>query len=165
MSNKIWDNDLLCISTPARVQYVGLAMVTCTWSQRCPLRTWPSRYLKMTSVATSPSRQRKTNSQRHWTMIHLYSKLLFEKIFSLHFVSWWVSLCLSGLWYHQYIYTGDTVADAAKLTCPWTFADKKLVGPVKLLCIIMLDQQNKAKIPLRSGKSQKVFALSAVVLH
>ena len=52
--------------------------------------------------------------------------------------------------------------DTAKLTGPQTLADKRRVGPVKLLCIIHVwYQQNEAKIYPPSGESPKVFVVSA----
>ena len=54
--------------------------------------------------------------------------------------------------------------DTAKLTGPRTLADKKWVGPVKLLCIIMFDiSKIRPKSILSLVEAQNFFAVYAII--
>ena len=55
--------------------------------------------------------------------------------------------------------------DTTKLTSPWTFADKKWVGPVKLLCIIMFNiSKIRSKSLLGPVKAQQ-FSQFLLIYH
>ena len=60
------------------------------------------------------------------------------------------------LYFRIYILVIMRNTDTAKLTGPWTLADKRWVGPVKLLCIIMFDiSKIRPKSILGPVKAQK----------
>ena len=70
------------------------------------------------------------------------------------------------LWYWVTIVrSADCTADTAKLTSPRTLADKRWVGPVKLLCIIIFYiSKIRPKSILRPVKAQKFSQESGTVV-
>ena len=63
---------------------------------------------------------------------------------------------LDPLYFYMVPQTSDDDTDTAKLTSPWTLADKRWVGLVQLLCITMFDiSKIKPKSVLGPLKAQK----------